>query len=350
MRRLAVASFAFVLLLAGIWAASAGAPAGPAAQRDRATFRAVPACVDKPPCVYVTPDPELVPEGTVLTYHGQGWRPRKVVEATFGSYCPPDGFCAGVGLGKRFRAGSDGRFVFRFVEAPRRPAGVPGDVVAGGGPVEFEQWSRRPYRGTLIMRDAIPVPRPGSARDRADARAMRKAVFRLERSMERYAERTLSLNLRYESAFGRCRSIVNKERPERVAAVISAVLALGGDHVRLRLHRPALARFAATLEALQPADPELRAGAQAWVEQIRKPRYVPRPSVCAVLRQWRRTGYASPAAPVDPRALDLESDVEQDQRIAGATKRLRELGGGRSAAEYFSGYVLNYAVLINDDG
>ena len=97
-------------------------------------------------------------------------------------------------------------------------------------------------------------------------------------------------------------------------------------------------------------DPELGAGARAWIEQIRKPRYVPRPSVCAVLRQWRRVGYASSAAPVEAGALDLESDVHQDQRVVVATKRMRELGAGRSAAEYLGGYVLNYAVLINEDG
>jgi hypothetical protein len=298
--------------------------------------------------VYVLPDPELVPDGTLLTFHGQGWRPRGRVEAVFGSYCPPEGFCAGVGRGKRFRADAAGRFEFRFVEAPRLPRGVAPPAAAGSGPWLFEQWTERPGVSGLIQRDALPVPRPGTPRDRADARAIRNAVVRLERELGRNGPKTLVANLRHERKVGRCRSIVNKERPQGVADVIFAVLVLGGDHVRLRLHRPALARYAAKLEALRPVDPELAAGTAAWAAQIRKPRYVPRPSVCAVLRRWRDTGYAPSAAPVDPRARDMEGDVGADARIAAAVKRLRELGVGRRAATLFGGHVLDYSVIASE--
>src|SRR5688500_13462339 len=75
----------------------------------------VPAtCVDPPPCVYVTPDPERFRwPGAVFTYQGRGWRPGVAVDAQHGRFCPPPLTCPGAAR-VELRADAQGRFVFRL--------------------------------------------------------------------------------------------------------------------------------------------------------------------------------------------------------------------------------------------
>lgn len=344
------------LILCGL--ALAGCQAGSAVEPSKHSRAATPSvsstgwptrCIERPPCAYVSPDPEAADPGTLLVYRGLGWRARKPVDATFGSYCPPTAnACTLVGYSRRLRANSKGRFWFRFVEAPKLPAGVPEPAASGRGPVGFEQWSGRAYKSRLIQRDALSIPRLGSARDRADARALRSITLRLERHIRRKA-RGISRELdRHEAAVHRCRSIVNKEEPAEVAAVILRVVLAGSNAVLHGPIRGGLERFAASIEQVQPADSALREGAAAWAAHIRAPRYEPRPTVCAVLRRWQEQGYAASAAPVTKDARELRDDVQADGRIRAAARRMRELGSGKRAAEMFGGGFLEIALLIGE--
>ena len=108
-----------------------------------------PQCAN-PPCVSVTP--KRAPAGAVFMFRGTGWRPRVRVEALYGPYCPPRRACRNLGLYVRFRADSDGRFVFRFREGPGSAAGLKPPAAAGSGRVIFEQFAGRPYRSRVIRR------------------------------------------------------------------------------------------------------------------------------------------------------------------------------------------------------
>jgi hypothetical protein len=96
----------------------------------------------------VTVTPLAGPPGSVFTFHGRGWRPRVVVEALHGPYCP-DPFCETLGLVRRFRPDERGEFVFRFREG-RNAARLPAPAAAGNGPVTFEQFKGRRYESGLI--------------------------------------------------------------------------------------------------------------------------------------------------------------------------------------------------------
>lgn len=91
-------------------------------------------------------EPTSGPPGTLFTFRGYGWRPRMPVEALYGRYNSN----TRVGIGTRFRAGPDGRFVFAFRHGPRR---LPGDAASGAGPPLFEQWRGRAYKSRLIRRE-----------------------------------------------------------------------------------------------------------------------------------------------------------------------------------------------------
>jgi hypothetical protein len=343
--RCAIAAGCCSLALAGC-AAEAAAPPDP--PPDPASAKAPRGCIEPALCVYMAPKFDRSKTRVLYTYWGRGWRPRKPVEAEYGSFCTPDVACAGVGRSTQVRANRNGRFAFRFWAGPRRPKGVRKPVGYGSGPVQFRQWRGRPYRSGERTRDAIPLPVGGSAQDVADARSFAEASFRVLREIRRHARSTGDAAIGYNNELGRCRDIVNKEDPPAVEAVVRKVTAFHLDDVLYGPIQPALARFAAEVEAAQAADPVLRAGADAWAAHIREPRYHPAPSLCAVLRRWRDTGYAPAAAPVDPEAPTLGDDVFEDRRLEAAGTRMRRLGSGRVAAEMFGGGLLDIALVIGE--
>jgi hypothetical protein len=87
-------------------------------------------------------------ESGVFRISGSRWRPHHAVKATYGEPCDIRKGCSDVGIEKRLRTDARGRFTLLLRNGPA-PSG---NVVAGRGPVTFEQWSGRPFRSRLVRR------------------------------------------------------------------------------------------------------------------------------------------------------------------------------------------------------
>ncbi len=303
-------------------------------------------CVEKPPCVHVSPDPELVRKpGTIYVYRGYGWRPRARIEAHFGSYCPPGPhFCTGVGLGVRFRADSRGRFTFRLRYGRTLPRGIPRPAGAGSEAESITFASRH------ASSDAIPTPPPSTPAQRLEARRLAEVVHAARRATRRRGRATWDDAVAaYERQLGRCShhrdaiddGIDDSEVPDSAQETVWwAVVHLSFDKEFMRVQGPAFRMFANRLEALQLRDPVLRAGADAWIAAIRRQRMWPQPSFCAVLDRWAESNYDLAQRPVDPEApegMGAEQEIGANRAVDAAAKRLRALGGGPSAEEDFGG-------------
>jgi len=314
-----------------------------AAATPTATARAAPAipraCVYETPCVYVTPDidPDQAPAGTVLTFRGRGWRPHGSVSAEYGSYCPRAETCARVGLRETFPADAHGRFVFRFRFGNRPIRGARGPVAAGSEEVRFSGLSRG---GTGVGRFAAPPPPPSTPAQRLQAMRVKRAVAGLVKGIARAVPRTNRAAQTYDREIGRCQDLLRIDKPPFRNAVIERVTDAALEAVTYGVAAPEFRAYADELERLAASDPVLARGLEAWIAAIRAPRYVPRPGLCAVLRQWRDAGFARAAAPVDPRSPTFQDQVRKDPAIRAAGKRLRGLGVDRATQDLFEGEIL----------
>ncbi|MDA0172153.1 hypothetical protein OJ998_23825 [Solirubrobacter taibaiensis] len=315
--------------------------------------RAVAAnCVDPAPCVYVSPDPAKVKRpGTIYVYRGRGWRPNRTVAAGYGSYCPPSASaCAGVGLSSSFKADRRGRFTFRLRHGNRLPADVPRPAGAGGeaDTIEFSQWTGRPFRSRSISRDATPVPPPSTPAQRVEARAVAASFARTARALDA-AERPVNRSMdRYQQGLRQCRDQLQGTADGRVVA---SLIGLAFDGALYAPVKPQLDALAGELERLALADPVLRAGADAWIAAVRRPRPWPDPDLCTVMQRWSETGFDLAQAPVPPDAgdrLELLTEIATTPAIADAAARLRALGAGRVAEASFAGDLLDVADLIGE--
>jgi hypothetical protein len=316
----------------------------------------VPAtCHEPAPCVYVTPDPVTVrAPGTVYTYRGRGWPANAQVQASYGSYCSPRfEVCAGVGAGKSFRADAKGRFIFRLVYGRHVPRSVPGPAGAGG-----EQESIRFASDALPVRDdeepreidAQTPPPPSTPEQRAEAAALvevaRRGAERLYRGNEPLPGGTMD----YDKQIEVCRPDWEpfKDNTPR-GRVIRVLLDTTLDRSMIVPILPRLHPFADELERMPLADPVLRRGADAWIWEIRRPRYWPKPTLCAVIRKWKATGYDLKRAPVDPKTVGPISAFDSPKEIWQAANRLRELGVGPDGADLFGGLIDANALVLDDE-
>lgn len=298
-------------------------------------------CVDEPPCVHVTPDPEVVTApGTIYVYRGYGWRPRARVSALYGQYCRSQ-FCNDVGIVTRFRADRRGRFVFRFRYGRFLTPGIPRPAAAGGGQAGIL------FSTPRTASDAIPPPPPSTPAQRAEARAVARLVADTHRALlarRRAVNRSMA---RYDRGLDPCQDEFERfphDTPQD--DVIGALIGLWYDESVRRGLLPGLLAYADRLEALDLRDPELRAGADAMVAALRRDdRPYPRPDLCTVIRQWAETGYDMARAPVDARAAEtsgeLVGEIASSAAIETAGDRLRELGAGAGTQEYWEGAWFN---------
>lgn len=326
-----------------------------AALASAAVAAPVPAtCHEPAPCVYVTPDPRTArTPGTVFTYHGRGWPANADVDASYGSYCSPRAkVCAGVGLGSSFRTDAEGRFTFRLVYARHVPTYVPAPAGAGSEQESITFASDAlPVRSDHESRgiDAQTPPPPSTPEQRAEAAALvevaRRGAERLYRGDGPLPGGTMS----YEKEIERCRPDWDRFKDNTPRGrVIKALIDTTLDRSMIVPILPRLRPFATELERLPLADPVLRRGADAWIWEIRRPRYWPKPSLCAVVRRWKATGYDLDRAPVDPKTVGPISAFETPKEIGLAARRLRELGVGPDNASLF-GNVLDANALALDD-
>ena len=124
--------FARVALAACAGAIAAVLPAGCGASSD-------PSGADGCTRFCVGVEPRGGTTDTVFRVTGSGWNPGRQVTATYGVYCPPGRVCILIAKQARFRAGADGRWVFRFRNGPRPLTDVAQPRGSGGGPVAFRQ-------------------------------------------------------------------------------------------------------------------------------------------------------------------------------------------------------------------
>ena len=314
-------------------------------------------CVDPPPCVYVTPDPEVVrAPGTIYVYRGRGWQPGARVTASYGSYCDPKfDLCAGVGLSRSFRANPQGRFIFRLRYGNNVKLGTPQPAGAGS-----EQESIRFFSDSLadedpegFGRDAIPPPPPSTPEQRAEALAVRDAVERATRAIAPTDDAVAESMRRYEDNISGCQKDLSRfeDRSAR-GRTVSVLIGLAFDGAMIAPVLPQLEAFARELEALTLTDPVLRAGADAWIAAVRRPRPWPSPDLCTVMRRWKQTGFDLARAPADRRwgdGAELGEEVTTQPAIRAASTHLRGLGAGRSAEERFRGELVDLAVLLGDN-
>ncbi len=129
-------------------------------------------------------------------------------------------------------------------------------------------------------------------------------------------------------------AILNQRVSPELGRVIGA--GLQSSEEQLRPFGPDMERFAVDLESIEPGDPVLRAGAEAWIEHLRWPRQHFRPDLCTALVRWREEGFAPSRRPVDPDVPILLDDLRGDPRLAAAASRMRALGVDRHAAELFA--------------
>jgi hypothetical protein len=131
---------------------------------------------------------------------------------------------------------------------------------------------------------------------------------------------------------------------------VSSLIGLAFEGALLAPVKPQLDVLAAELERIAVQDAALRAGRDAWVAALRRPRPWPAPDLCAVMEQWSQTGFDLDRAPVQPDAgyrLALTSELASPA-VADAAARLRALGAGRAAEEAFAGELLDVADLIGE--
>jgi hypothetical protein len=313
-------------------------------------------CIDPAPCVYVSPDPRKVTRpGTVYVYRGRGWRPNRPVDAEYGSYCPPRASaCAGVGLGTRFRTDRRGRFTFRLRHGNLLPRRVPRPAGAGGeaDTIRFVQWSGREGRSRRIERDAIPKPPRSTPAQREEARVIARSFARAARALDA-AEQSVQRSVAgYDHQLRQCRDQLRRfEQGTRRWHVVTALTSLAFEGALLVPVKPQLDMLAAELEGIAARDAVLRAGTDAWVAAIRRPRPWPEPDLCTVMGQWSKTGFDLDHAPVHPNAgyrQRLATELIYNPAVEDAAARLRALGGGRAAEDAFAGGLFDVADLIGE--
>jgi hypothetical protein len=313
-------------------------------------------CIDPAPCVYVTPDPAKVTRpGTVYVYRGRGWRPNQPVHAEYGSYCSPRASgCAGVGLSSRFRTNRRGGFTFRLRHGNllpprvRRPAGAGGEADT----ILFVQWSGREHRSRRIERDAIPKPPRSTPAQREEARVIARSFARAGRALDAAAKSVQRSAARYDNQLRRCQHHLSRfDGQSPRARVVSSLIGLAFEASLLVPVKPQLDALAAELEGIETQDAVLRAGRDAWVVALRRPRPWPAPDLCTVMEQWSATGFDLDRAPVHPDVgdrLELSTELAASPAVADAAARLRALGAGRAAEETFAGGLIDVADLIGE--
>jgi hypothetical protein len=293
------------------------------------------------PCVHVTPDPEVVTKpGSVYVLRGYGWPARARITALYGTYCGGAPFCDASGRFTTFRADRRGRFVFHFRYGRLLLPGIPRPAAAGGGPSGMVFSTRRG-----VGSDAIPPPPPSTRAQRAEARAIARIVAGTHRALlarRRAVNRAMD---EYERTLDGCRDAFPGgayDTPE--GRVLSALIGLRYDEAGSSALLPSLLAYAERLEALNVQDGELRAGVDAMVAAIRREdRPYARPDFCAVVRRWAETGHDMAHAPVRPddRSQTLSGDIGTSPAIETAGDRLRALGAGPGAQEYWEGAWFN---------
>jgi hypothetical protein len=294
--------------------------------------------------------------GTVYVYRGRGWRPNRSVEAEYGSYCPPRAeACATIVQTSRFRTDRRGRFTFRLRHGNLLLPRVPRPASAGGGAdtILFVQWSGREGRSRRIERDAIPKPPPSTPTQRDEARVIAQSFARASRALdaaEWSVQRSAAL---YEQQLRQCRYHLSRFKPRSPHGyVVSSLIALAFEGSLLVPVKPHLDTLVADVERIELQDAALRAGRDAWVAALRRPRPWPDPDLCTVMERWSQTGFDLAQAPVDPdtgyRRLLLRIELTFAPAVAAAAARLRALGAGRAAEEAFAGGLLDAAELTGE--
>lgn len=317
---------------------------------------AVPAgCIDPPPCVYVTPDPAQAAEpGTVFVFHGREWRPRTRIRADYGEFCAPTATgCEDEGAATTFRAGRDGRFTFRLVFAEELPPSTPRPAGAGGSQDTIRFSGRGLDTKRTARRDAILPPPPVTPEQRADVDAIVPLVRRAATSI--FPPRTAAVRrsmARYERQLRRCDKDLTRFREGSDRdRVIGSLRGLAFDAASLEPILPQLRRFADGLERAAISDPVVRAGGEAWIAAIRRPRPWPEPDLCSAVARWKATGFDLARAPVDHRTrdpLELQDEVELSPAIRDGARRLRALGAGRKIQLFFGGDLVDLAALLGE--
>jgi hypothetical protein len=131
-----------------------------------------------------------------------------------------------------------------------------------------------------------------------------------------------------------CSAILRKRTSAGVRRVIGAGFQSPAE--ALRPFEPDLARFAGELESIEIGDSVLRAGAQGWIEHLRRPRRHFQPDFCTALIRWRAQGFPPSKRPVDPEVPNLLDDLHGDLRLPAAAATMRALGVDRNPAEAFA--------------
>lgn len=312
----------------------------------------MPGCIEPPPCVYVSPDVEPKLElGTVYVFHGQGWRPRGRVVASFTEFCPLDAFCDNNLVERRFRADSKGRFTFRLLFDFRRarlpaPSGIGGDH-NDDSLVDFEQQRRRRGKVWTVRRDAIGIPPPSTPEQRAEAAALAGAVGRATKALakrERAADQAVQRQFR--AIKRRCGRLWNESGDgswRRRGEVANLLYILHQHKVEFAAVRNELRAFADDLERLAVTDPVLRAGADTWIEAIRRPGRWPKERFCDTLRRWKAANWSRAARPIEPKDAEARlfaNDIVTSKSLQAAEARMRALAAGRQPAQLFGGDLL----------
>ena len=132
---------ALVAATAGLVVAGAMSFTGADPRRDRPCKRY---------CVSVSP--KEGDQETVFRFAGTGWRPGRLVNATYGTPFCDEQECEGVGKITRVRTDQRGRVSFKFREGPSRSGDRAARISSGNGPVRFEQWKGRPFFSELVRR------------------------------------------------------------------------------------------------------------------------------------------------------------------------------------------------------
>ena len=295
-------------------------------------------CPFASPCVLASvdrPHGQDPPAGTVVRFYGRGFAVGTSVEASWGSYCPPNSACAGVGLLTSFEADRRGRFTFRFRYGSQPPAG-PEPKGAGSEEVRFAGVGRGGRPAAVV---AAPVPPPSTARERRQARAVGRETLRLARAIGRNADTTQKALDAYEDELGRCGPAREAARDagRRQEAVEDRLTDAAIDAATFGVDGSIFAAFADRLEALELTPGRLRDGAAAWIEAIRAPRYVPTPSLCTVIRTWQAAGFSRAAEPVAPSSRGFDEQLRADRRVPAGGQALRDLGVDATAQALFGG-------------
>jgi hypothetical protein len=303
----------------------------------------LPGCVERGPCVYVTPDPRTVQTvGMTYTFDGQRWAPGPV-RVTFSEFCPPDVTCDNGSEELSVVADAQGRFTLALRYEPG--VGDPRDA-------SFEQG-----RGmSIVRRDAFPPPPPSTPEQRAEAAGIAAAIRTAKRRLDRVAVRARLAERRAFRRLERCKpQNIELRISSRKAEVLGVLGRLPLDRVTFAIEGPALRAFAADLARLDLEDPELRAAADAWRRHIASPNRWSERRACEAMRRWARTGYRWSARPVDADADVIERNelfaaIDADPAIAAGAARLRALGAGQRRALQFAGALLTHEPLPLNEG